>query len=297
MSEEIKCNCQHCNERISFPIEMAGHAIACPHCGLETKFFVPPAPVLPDSTSSGESPGQQLRAERPAVSGVVACGYIFSFLLPLAGFFLGVYLMAKKKPGHGTACMALSIVLGGAWLTVLSMKGHPQATNPASHRVEDTQQKADENLRPVQGAYGWNLGAKLADGLEIKTNEDLFYYSPVPGGDWDGWLILTEDRRVASITQCFHNDSTQFDKVMGVLREKYGLRHVSHASTGKDLTAWYGTTNRQAMLTISSAVGTSFLEYSDQELCRVADEEKFSRTNAAATKAVKQIEDGLKAHL
>jgi len=271
---------------------MAGQVIACPHCGLETKLFVPVLGAAPTGL-----PGQQPQAEHPGGSGAVICGYLLSFLLPLAGFFLGIYLMAKKKPGHGVTCMVLSVVMSFFWVAALSVKSNTQAIRVQTFSPPASPQEADENLRPVQGAYGWTLGAKLADGLEIATNDELFYYSPVTGGDWDGWLILTEDRRVASITQCFHNDSTQFDKVMGVLREKYGLRKISHATTGGDLAAWYGTTNREARLTISSSVGTSFLEYSDKELCRIAEAETFNRTNAAAAKADKRIKNDLKAHL
>ena len=47
MSNEAKCNCQHCNGHIAFPPEMAGQSIACPHCQLETPLFMPPAPVPP----------------------------------------------------------------------------------------------------------------------------------------------------------------------------------------------------------------------------------------------------------
>jgi hypothetical protein len=44
MSNESKCSCQHCSGHISFPTEMAGQMIVCPHCGLETKLYVPAIP-------------------------------------------------------------------------------------------------------------------------------------------------------------------------------------------------------------------------------------------------------------
>ena len=47
MSNELKCNCQHCNGHIAFPSEMAGQSINCPHCQLETLLFMPPAAVAP----------------------------------------------------------------------------------------------------------------------------------------------------------------------------------------------------------------------------------------------------------
>jgi hypothetical protein len=41
MSDEAKCKCQFCDQHIAFPLEMAGQMFACPHCGLETKLFIP----------------------------------------------------------------------------------------------------------------------------------------------------------------------------------------------------------------------------------------------------------------
>ena len=41
MSEEAKCDCQHCGEHIAFPGEAAGQNVTCPHCGYETALFLP----------------------------------------------------------------------------------------------------------------------------------------------------------------------------------------------------------------------------------------------------------------
>ncbi|HTB84963.1 MAG TPA: hypothetical protein VK742_15010 [Candidatus Sulfotelmatobacter sp.] len=42
MSEESKCNCQHCGEYIAFPSEAAGQTVECPHCKNETSLSLPP---------------------------------------------------------------------------------------------------------------------------------------------------------------------------------------------------------------------------------------------------------------
>jgi DNA-directed RNA polymerase subunit RPC12/RpoP len=47
MSTEAKCRCQLCNGHIAFDATMAGQEIACPHCGMETKLFIPYAPPAP----------------------------------------------------------------------------------------------------------------------------------------------------------------------------------------------------------------------------------------------------------
>ena len=44
MSEEAKCDCQHCGGHIAFPSEAAGQTVICPHCGKETAMDNPPQP-------------------------------------------------------------------------------------------------------------------------------------------------------------------------------------------------------------------------------------------------------------
>lgn len=43
MSEESKCDCQHCGEHIAFPSEAAGQTVECPHCKCETLLSAPSA--------------------------------------------------------------------------------------------------------------------------------------------------------------------------------------------------------------------------------------------------------------
>jgi hypothetical protein len=42
MSEESKCDCQHCGGHIAFPSEAAGQTVECPHCKNETLLLLPP---------------------------------------------------------------------------------------------------------------------------------------------------------------------------------------------------------------------------------------------------------------
>jgi len=42
---DTKCSCQFCSGHIAFDSAMAGQVVACPHCGLETKLFVPNVPI------------------------------------------------------------------------------------------------------------------------------------------------------------------------------------------------------------------------------------------------------------
>src|ERR1035438_1871218 len=55
MGTEFKCNCQHCSGHISFPMEMAGQTISCPHCQLETLLFIPQVAAPPKLKSEKTS--------------------------------------------------------------------------------------------------------------------------------------------------------------------------------------------------------------------------------------------------
>lgn len=191
---------------------MAGQTVVCPHCGLETKLFIPQTPKI-RKTAELEQPKPQPTIEKSEESNAVALSYVFSFLLPNVGFFFGVYLMAKKKAGHGAACMALSIVMSAVWLQIFSLKNnHTESQVNFLAKYSDLQ--TDEILHPAQEAYGWILGDKLPDNFDVSTSDgEITYYSSYSETNgFDGWLTLTEDRRIASITQCFNNESNQIDE-------------------------------------------------------------------------------------
>jgi DNA-directed RNA polymerase subunit M/transcription elongation factor TFIIS len=56
MSEESKCDCQHCGGHIAFQSEAAGQKVECPHCKNETLLSnAQSAASLPQSESSSKS--------------------------------------------------------------------------------------------------------------------------------------------------------------------------------------------------------------------------------------------------
>jgi len=70
MSEESKCNCQHCGGHIAFPSEAAGQDVACPHCGGETTLVLPQVrKVNPDSNAL--VPRDELKSEMPDATKVL----------------------------------------------------------------------------------------------------------------------------------------------------------------------------------------------------------------------------------
>jgi len=70
---------------------LSTEAVICPGCGAATKNFASAA--RSDSVSGGN----------------IVAAYILALLIPFIGFFAGIYLVAKKEPGHGAACMGLSV--------------------------------------------------------------------------------------------------------------------------------------------------------------------------------------------
>jgi hypothetical protein len=82
VSNESKCSCQHCSGNISFPTEMAGQIITCPHCGMETKLYVP---AIPKNVRVEIKRGASPLGIASLVLGIIAC--IFCWI-PLLGLLV-----------------------------------------------------------------------------------------------------------------------------------------------------------------------------------------------------------------
>lgn len=79
--------------------------------------FAPPPPPAPIPRPHAPPPSPRYAAtpkpaaDAPALgTSTIVCSYLLAVLMPFLGFFAGIYLLAKKQPGHGVACMAISIV-------------------------------------------------------------------------------------------------------------------------------------------------------------------------------------------
>jgi hypothetical protein len=101
----IKAQCEHC--RSDFEDEGLEKMGFCPSCGKETHILPKGSNFAPIRIGSVDS-----------MDGTIAAGYAFAILLPVVGFFMGVYLMAKSEVGHGVAAMALSCLAGAGWFLV-----------------------------------------------------------------------------------------------------------------------------------------------------------------------------------
>lgn len=105
VNTESKCDCQRCGNSIAFPVDLDGTEVECPHCKRATTLNIPnPATRIRKAETTIAEPNEAAIAES-----TIVCCYVLSVLLPIVGFFCGIWLMAKKQSGHGAACMAISI--------------------------------------------------------------------------------------------------------------------------------------------------------------------------------------------
>lgn len=92
----IKAECEHCHAE--FEDEGFEKTVWCPACGKETHIYA----------KGSDYSCKPLESD--ALDGVILAGYALAIILPVAGFFVGVYLLCKNQPAHGAATMAMSCV-------------------------------------------------------------------------------------------------------------------------------------------------------------------------------------------
>ncbi len=64
----VKCSCEQCNGHIEFDEGYAGLPIVCPHCGSETRLFIPSGPLPPPKIKSEASQNDTSAELRQALS-------------------------------------------------------------------------------------------------------------------------------------------------------------------------------------------------------------------------------------
>jgi hypothetical protein len=123
----IKIECPFCKQPIEFSEEMIGQWTDCPAC--REQIPLEKTEQLTDSKASLaglyqgvrnrnaiESSKKELSKE---VRGMVQAGYVLAFLLPIVGFFFGLFLMFKNAVAEGVACMILSLLFSYLWFELI----------------------------------------------------------------------------------------------------------------------------------------------------------------------------------
>jgi hypothetical protein len=100
----IKAKCEHC--QTEFEDEGIEKTVWCPSCGKETHILPAGSNFTPHIANAAQH------------DGLILASYTLAILLPMFGFFAGVYLLIKKQPGHGVAAMALSSLAAVIWFLV-----------------------------------------------------------------------------------------------------------------------------------------------------------------------------------
>jgi hypothetical protein len=141
----------------------------------------------------------------------------------------------------------------------------------------------DSKLKPVQGAFGFNLGEKVST-----QNENLLDQNSMVVHDTPPFQMVSIDRTAdgiicqisgSGIVEEYEKDDFK-KQLMSVLSEKYGAREKIGAEKyaieiGGGDGFYFGTTNRVAHLTITDhQTNVRFdLEYSDRLLMSKFNEE------------------------
>jgi hypothetical protein len=145
-----KCSCSHCSGNIEFDSEHDGQMVACPHCGLETKLFVPldkshPSPprTVPKNVSVEIKRGVSPLGIASLVLGIGACVFCWiPFLglltIPFAAIGLLLAVIGKKSglsfPVSGAVVCIVAILIalfvtGGISTLIAKHENQSNSTN------------------------------------------------------------------------------------------------------------------------------------------------------------------------
>jgi predicted RNA-binding Zn-ribbon protein involved in translation (DUF1610 family) len=106
--------CPTCAIELEIEDSLYDQVFECPNC--KTEVMIPKRRMVPRVVVA--RPMIMSRPETVSQGNIIA-GYALAVIVPFIGFFVGIYLLAKKEPGHGVACMAISILAAVIWFSVL----------------------------------------------------------------------------------------------------------------------------------------------------------------------------------
>ena len=178
LSSDSKCSCKRCGEHIAFPSEAAGQTVTCPHCGLETKLFIPPPVSEPPLQLAPPLLAVPRKKKGLGIIGIL--GICFScVILGSLGLLLFSVLIPKTWEKSNT------VQRGDIKITINATRVNA-SVNPSGNLM-----KGDlniivniENLNSTKIVKyeGWSSVGKvfLSDNLGNIYNEDRDLFTPPP---------------------------------------------------------------------------------------------------------------------
>ena len=207
-----KCSCNHCSGNIEFDSEHAGQMVACPHCGLETKLYVPKVPLNkpPQNVSVEIKSGVNPLGIASLVLGIGACVFCWIpflglLVIPFAaiGLLLAVIgitaaIVGKKSslsfPVSGAVvCVVATLialfVTGGISRLIVKQADQANSTNqkiPATSPAGAVVESATNRI--TGGEENWSKSDTVQQGdLQIKISD----ISSIKYGPYQITLLLS----------------------------------------------------------------------------------------------------------
>jgi DNA-directed RNA polymerase subunit RPC12/RpoP len=113
MSEEAKCDCQHCGGHIAFASEQTGQNVVCPHCGKETLMDIPPQPSLNFfvwQNEQGQGPFDQETIQRMISEGQINSDTLLSLEDGSLGWTPAKELFLQDSTPENVGAMTTAVV-------------------------------------------------------------------------------------------------------------------------------------------------------------------------------------------
>jgi predicted RNA-binding Zn-ribbon protein involved in translation (DUF1610 family) len=123
----VKFLCPLCGGNLEIAAENVGQFAPCPHCGEEIPLEKPAQEDFVIKSSNlaqyqqvrNRAATQAATGTTPELKQLVKVGYLLAIIMPLIGFFIGLFLLFKNRPLDGILCMVLSLIFSGIWAAVL----------------------------------------------------------------------------------------------------------------------------------------------------------------------------------
>jgi hypothetical protein len=90
---------------------------------------------------------QDLPKEEKKDKGLVIAGWVFAFLMPIVGFFVGLAAAIRGRAGHGVAIMATSVLV----TVVVAMLLIGSAASSVDKSLADAQAQVEQTTTPPSG--------------------------------------------------------------------------------------------------------------------------------------------------